>query len=404
MRIAIITACYPPMRNSGAIQVRDLANGFADDGHSTFVLYPDSTIEPSCKVDVEGDVTIIRMKCPDARDRGYIFRTLFEFLMPYLMWYRLNSSEKSHVSFDALVCYSPSIFFAPLIKKLKRRHNAPCYLIIRDLFPVWAVDLGLIRESSLVHMFFRSVESSLYREVEIIGAQAKGNLDYLRERVKSKNTTVEVLDNWLSNTSEEDCSIDLQTTILKGRKVFVYAGNMGIAQGLETLISMAISLEYRKDVGFLFIGRGSNYEHLKKSISSQGCDNILIYPEIEPSEIPSLYSQCHAGLLCLDRRHTTNNIPGKLLSYMRSSLPVLAVVNSGNDVIEIINGNKVGIASDSYCVDRLTESMEDLLTLIQEDAEIKQRCQKLADGIFSTQNAVNTIVEALSTRISRNNS
>ncbi len=71
-------------------------------------------------------------------------------------------------------------------------------------------------------------------------------------------------------------------------------------------------------------------------------DNILFYNEISPKEIPRLYEQCSYGIVSLDKRHKTHNIPGKFLSYMRSGLPVLAVINKNNDLEKIIKDNGVG--------------------------------------------------------------
>jgi len=63
---------------------------------------------------------------------------------------------------------------------------------------------------------------------------------------------------------------------------------------------------------------------------------VLFYDEIDPDEIPGLYAQCHVGIVALDPRHKTHNIPGKFLSYMQSGLPVLASINPGNDLVELI--------------------------------------------------------------------
>ena len=72
----------------------------------------------------------------------------------------------------------------------------------------------------------------------------------------------------------------------------------------------------------------------------------MILPEISPNQIPNLYKQCHIGLVMLDERHKTHNIPGKFLSYLYSGLPVFAIVNHKNDIIKMINENDLGFATD----------------------------------------------------------
>ena len=85
---------------------------------------------------------------------------------------------------------------------------------------------------------------------------------------------------------------------------------------LKTLRSRA-SLYSRRDIGFLFVGRGSDARRLRTVAKARGLDNVVFHDEIDSSEIPGLYSQCHVGIVALDPRHKTHNLPGKLLSYMQ---------------------------------------------------------------------------------------
>ena len=403
MKIAIITASYPPMRNSGAIQVQDLAMALACAGHKPFVLFPDNVVKESVVLEEQNNITNLRIKFPKTRDRNYLIRAAFELIMPYAMWYRLSFSKFRDNSYDAVVCYSPSIFFAPLIGKLKSENNAICYLIVRDLFPKWSVDLGLIKSGSLIHKFFQFIEFKLYRAVDIIGVQTESNFKHFERISISKNTSVEVLYNWLSKSSNSACSINLNETKLRGRKIFVYAGNMGVAQGLESIISVINELKNDEEIGFLFVGRGTFFSKIKKQIDEGDLDNTIIYPEISPEEIPPLYQQCYAGLICLDKRHTTDNIPGKFLSYMRSSLPVLAVVNPENDIIKLIEENRVGVATDKHDIKELARCFGRLINFIDNDSEINQRCRALFEEKFSSNNAASAIIDALEKRRSHLN-
>ncbi len=395
MKIAIITASYPPMRSSGAIQVQDLAMALACAGHKPFVLFPDHIVKESVVLEEQNNITNLRIKFPKTRDRNYLIRAAFELIMPYAMWYRLSFSKFRDNSYDAVVCYSPSIFFAPLIGKLKSENNAICYLIVRDLFPKWSVDLGLIKSGSLIHIFLQFVESKLYSAVDIIGVQTESNFEHFKNILISKNTTVEVLYNWLSKSSTSACSINLNKTRLKGKKVFIYAGNMGVAQGLEPIISLINEFKHDESIGFLFVGRGALFNKIKNQIDEGELCNAIIYPEISPEEIPSLFQQCYAGLICLDKRHTTDNIPGKFLSYMRSALPVLAAVNPDNDIIKIIEENRVGVATDRHDIKELARCFESLINLIDTDSDINERCHALFEKKFSSINAATKIINSI---------
>ena len=113
------------------------------------------------------------------------------------------------------------------------------------------------------------------------------------------------------------CSIKINETSLAGRSIFVYAGNMGVAQGLDIIIKLAKVFLPRSDVGFLFVGRGTEVPRLKKISEELNLSNVLFFDEIHPDEIPKLYAQCSVGLIALHARHKSHNIPGKFLTYMQ---------------------------------------------------------------------------------------
>src|SRR5204863_2592464 len=95
------------------------------------------------------------------------------------------------------------------------------------------------------------------------------------------------------------------------------------------------------------------------SVASRGLTNTLFFDEIDSCEMPGLLSQCFIGLLTLDPRHKTHNIPGKFLTYLRAGLPVLARVNPGTDLAYLINNEGVGRAYDG-------DSDQPLLNFVEE--------------------------------------
>lgn len=127
----------------------------------------------------------------------------------------------------------------------------------------------------------------------------------------------------------------------------------------------------------------------------QALDNILIYDEIDSTQIPALYAQCHVGLVALDPRHKSSNVPGKFLSYMESGLPVLARLNPGNDLINVISDNQVGVGYVGSDPVELKIKADSLIEMLQSDQDISNRCRCLAHNLFSTEKAVNQIISAL---------
>ena len=394
MRIALIADVFPPLRSSGAIQLRDLSHELVRQGHHLTVMIPASDIDRPWLLEKLGDVEVLRLKSPRTKDMSYARRTMAEFLMPFAMRRNLRKSPLADVRWNGVIWYAPTIFLGPIVNALKKASSCPSYLIIRDIFPEWAVDMGLLGRG-LPYRFLKAVEAYQYSVADVIGVQTPANLPYFNRAGLKPDQRVEVLQNWLAQAPNTGCSISVVNSALAGRTIFVYAGNMGVAQGMGILIDLAGRLRSRDDIGFLFVGRGSDAQLLRDEAIRRELGNVVFYDEIEPEEIPGLYAQCHAGIVALDPRHKTHNIPGKFLTYMQAGLPVLASINPGNDLIQIIEGERVG----RVCTDQSVESLEllvgRLVDEIRSDPEMPARCKALSARLFAPEAVVKQIVRAL---------
>lgn len=396
MRVALISVVYPPDRSSAAVQMRDLAREFLAQGHEPVVLTPDEGLAQPWKLETTDGIQVLRLRALKTRDIGYARRMINEFILPWAMRYGVARSPLAGATWDAVVWYSPSIFFGPLVSWLKKRSGCPSYLILRDIFPDWAVDLGILRLNGPAYRALKVIERQQHDAADVIGIQAPSNDVYLERVKRNPRQRLEVLWNWLLPAANIGCRIDLSKTRLAGRTIFVYAGNMGVAQGLDVLIELVERLESRSDVGFVFVGRGSELPRLLRETSNRNLPNVLFYEEIEPEEIPGLLAQCHVGLLALDPRHRTHNIPGKFLTYLQAGLPVLARINPNNDLVDLIERNGVGRVDTAESAD----SLEAMARAMADDATgrrtMGERGRELSVSLFSPTTAVRQIIAGVS--------
>ncbi len=193
------------------------------------------------------------------------------------MYRNLRRSPYAGAKWDLLVWYSPPIFFGPLISALRRKSKARTYLILRDIFPEWAVDLGLVRRGP-VYLLFKAIAAFQYAVAEVIGVQTQSNVTYLSKWADPPRRRIEVLHNWLTVTPDVGCSILVSDTALAGRKIFVYIGNMGVAQGMDIFMELVQELRSRDDIGFLFVGRGSEFARLEAYKAAHDLNNV--YPRL----------------------------------------------------------------------------------------------------------------------------
>ena len=395
MRIAIIADSYAPMQSSAAVMLQDMAVEFCMQGYDPVVIVPDPDSHEPVVSSIVNGIEVLRVSCPQTKDISYVRRTFSEFCMPFVMKRNIAKSGILSVKLDGIVWYSPSIFHGPLIRSLKKENQCKSYLILRDIFPEWAVDLGIMGRG-LPYMFFKTIERFQYSVADKIGVQTPANLEYFSKKPSLAPSQVEVLHNWLSVSEAEECKISLQFSSLAGRKLFVYAGNMGKAQNILAFFEVIATLDHqRDDVGFVFVGRGSEFESLSREIIKRKLGNTLIFDEIHHNEIPALYAQCNFGLVFLDSRHKTHNIPGKFISYMHYGLPVIACINEGNDLFEMINHRRLGNAFLGVEVDTIISAISEMVDERDFVEEIPANCRAFAKEMFSSSTAVRQISDFL---------
>lgn len=394
MRLLLVTDTFPPLNNSGAVQLWDLALGFQEAGHQLTVVVASPHIQSPWEIEVVQSIQIVRVKISALKDVSHIRRGLGEFMMPFAMLRCLRACDLDSVNWDGLIWYSPSIFFGPLIHYIKRNNVCKTYLIIRDIFPEWAFDIGLIKNRPFYYLL-KKMAKYQYALANTIGIQSPSNEKYFLEWKSGKNRQLEVLHNWVTPSSNLGCGIDLSKSPLAGRFIFVYAGNMGVAQNVSIFLELALLMREQERIGFLFVGRGSELTSIKNIANANNLNNTLFFDEIVSSQIPGLFAQCHVGLIALDQRHQSHNIPGKFLTYLSAGLPVFAHVNLNNDLVNIIEDYRVGQVNLSHSLPELLDKAYALIDQVQSDKNISDRCRKLSFELFSTKAAVNQITVAL---------
>lgn len=341
MKILIVVDCYFPYKKSSAKLVHDLGVELHRQGHEVIITAPDHSLTASSQVTVEQGLTILRvLSCP-VKGAERLTRAINEIRLSSIIWKAGKSFFKSNRC-DLIILYAPSIFFASLIKKLKKLWNCKVYLIQRDIFPQWAVDTGQMKEG-LVCRYFRLKERQHYSVADIIGVQSPKNLNYFSENGFEDKYRLEVLYNW--TTVEEKKIIrgnDRQKLGLQDKVVFFYGGNIGVAQDMDNIIRLAENMRDNSRAHFLLVGDGSEVPRLKTIIKEKQMSNITIHEAVTQQEYLGMLSQFDIGLISLDSKLKTHNFPGKMLGYMYFSMPILACINPGNDLKEIIEKSNSG--------------------------------------------------------------
>jgi glycosyltransferase involved in cell wall biosynthesis len=391
MRILLVVVYYPPSTTSAANMMRDLALELFRCGHRVTVVTPSDSIEDAFCVSEEDSVTVVRVKTSGLKSATRILRLWRESRLSAGIWMKAQAWFRKNPS-DLIVFYSPTIFFGELISRLKALWGCPSYLVHRDIFPQWAVDAGVLRAGGILHRFLRHEELKQYAAADIIGVEAPGNLRYFDYGRQGSNFQAEVLYNWVGATTVPTGASKWRSKLgLDGKVVFVYGGNIGVAQDMDNILRLASSLRDRDDVFFLLIGEGSETVRLNLDIDRLGLTNIKILAAMAQTEYLECLAEFDVGVISLNRNFRSNNFTGKLLGYVSCGKPVLASVNPGNDLIEFLHRADAGIA----CANGDDCGLRSATLLLATNPEVRKRMGMNAHALASTTFSVQTIAEQI---------
>lgn len=398
MRIALIPDDYLPSSTLvHAKMFHELACEFIKQGHDVIVITPGlpNQNKKLLKETFDG-VNVWRFRAGPRRGVSKLKRAINESMLSVNAWHAIKHEVKK-APFDLCVNYSPTIFFGPLMAKFKNKFDTYIYLVLRDMFPQWVIDEGMITEDSLIAKYFRYFEHINYKASHTIGLMSKANIDYFSS-VNPQYKNTEVFLNWASIIPSEfdDYSIDIRKEYKLSRKViFFYGGNIGHAQDMSNLLRLANNLKGYLNAHFLFIGQGDEFELINTLKDDLELENVTILPSIDQAKYKEVLTQVDVGLFSLAKTHKAHNFPGKLLGYMAQSLPILGSVNDGNDLIDYISDSKSGFAYVNGNDEELTEGALALLSDIALRKKMGANSYELLKQKFSVEQAARKLLSVM---------
>lgn len=324
--------------------MQELATELDSLGHKVTVLTISPKSQSRLDIACENGVVVLRVQTRDIKRASRIERALTEARLSQAVWKAAHSYLQDTPQ-DLIVFYSPTIFWGKLVGRLRQLWSCPAYLILRDVFPDWARDTGQM-PAGPIFRYFRHHAVVQFRAASIVGVEAESGKEYLHNCYPRLGRPVEVLRNWtrIDEVQAPDPAFRKKLG-LESKVIFFYGGNIGAAQDMNNLLDLAGRLRHREDIHFVFVGRGSEVPRIRAVIESGGAPNISLIDAVPESAYLSMVASSDIGLISLDRRLRSRNVPGKLLGYLKQRIPVLASINPGNDLLSMIEQAGVGLCS-----------------------------------------------------------
>jgi glycosyltransferase involved in cell wall biosynthesis len=342
----------------------DLIRKFRDEGHELYIV---STSERRNKEKtnfskIEG-VNLLSVWTLNAQKTSLLEKglcTLFidnQFLKAIKKYF-------SNIYFDLILYSTPPITLTNTIAHIKKRDRAITYLLLKDIFPQNAVDLGMFKKSSFLYSYFRKKEKKLYEISDFIGCLSPANVDYVLKHNQSVNPgKIEINPNTLSPV-ELNFSIYSKSFIRKKYNipsnaiVFVYGGNIGKPQGIDFILKILSKNIGLESIFFVIVGSGTEFPRIFSWYKKEKPNNILVLPGMSKLEYDELLTACDVGLIFLDNRFTIPNIPARLLSYLENKMPVLAATDINTDIGKIIEDAGCGFWVQSNNINAYNECLQ----------------------------------------------
>lgn len=347
----------------------DLLREFVKDGQNVYIISPTEKRKqkPTRLID-KGNYKILKLQIGNIQKTNIIEKGISTLTIES-NFLRGIKNYFSDVKFDLVIYSTPPITLQKAVEYVKMRDNAKAYLLLKDIFPQNAVDLGMLNKTGMkrvLYNYFRSKEKRLYELSDHIGCMSQANVDFLlHNNPEISPNIIEVCPNSIEPlTVEKDerkiKEIRNKYKIPLDKTVFVYGGNLGKPQGIDFLCECLKSNKDNDQVYFVIAGSGTEFTKLKNFIDSEKLTNTQLFAQLPKGDYEILANSSDVGLIFLDNRFTIPNFPSRLLSYMQASMPVLAATDVNTDIGQVIEKGEFGLWCESSNVKQFNKKVQEL--------------------------------------------
>jgi hypothetical protein len=326
----LVTDTFYPDTTSGAKLINDLYDLLKKKNKIVLVI---------CARDknISNKKNVININCGPIKSRNFFIRGISEFFISRILFSKTADILKLFNP-EVVICYSPSIFFGFYIKKIKELFNSRSYLILRDIFPYWAIETKNINNFILIY-YLKKIFKNFLKTFDKIGVESKANISFINKIIPNRH--VEYLPNWIKITNFKKKK--------KVKNSFVFSGNIGHGQDIKKVFEFYNKLQSQNKNKFKLsiIGnqkiKNETLNNLKKI---QNDEITYLKHKSFKSFLPLLHS-FEFGIVSLKEDIKTVNFPGRLMTYLLCKMPIVILSNKNNELTEFVKKNRIGCVVNS---------------------------------------------------------
>jgi glycosyltransferase involved in cell wall biosynthesis len=400
MRLIYLCQHFPPETGAPQIRVYEVSKELLKRGHQVEVLtafphHPKGVIPEEYRgmfyLYEEWDGIPVHRSWIYPSPKGSFWKRLASyFSFTFSAFYSIIKSKPT----DVIICNSPPLFLGItgyLGAKMKR---AKFVFNVADIWPESAVELGILKNKRFIQMA-EWLEKFLYKKSWKIATATEGIRDYIIRKGK-RAEDVFLLPNGVNtetfSPAEKDAAL-LKEIGIEGKKVFMYAGALGYAQGLESILETAALIkDTNPDVHFLFVGDGQEREKLVKMKEDLMLTNVTFYGSVPVSEMPRMFSIADYSIVSLRNIELFKGArPSKIFPALSSGTPVLYC--GVGESAEILNEYQCGKIAPPEDPQGIAQAVNELTAINKEEYE--QMCKngrELAISQYSWKSIVDDLL------------
>lgn len=347
----------------------DLMREFVKDDHNVYIITPaEKRKQQPTKLFDNGNYKILKLQIGNTQKTNMIKKGISILALESKFKWAIKDYF-SYVKFDLVIYSTPPITLQKAVEYVKKRDNAKTYLLLKDIFPQNAVDLGMIKKTGikrLLYNYFRLKEKRLYKLSDYIGCMSQANVGFLlRHNPEISPDIVEVCPNSIEpliieKDEKKIAKIKEKYNIPLDKTVFIYGGNLGKPQGIDFLINCLRANKDNEQVYFVIVGSGTEFNKLRSFFDYECLINAQLFASLPKKDYEILANACDVGLIFIDKRFTIPNFPSRILSYMQASMPVLAATDVNTDIGQVIESGYFGLWCESSDVGAFNRKLKQL--------------------------------------------
>lgn len=350
MKMLVVCQYYYPE----PLRITDICEEFARRGHEVTVLtglpnYPDGNVPNEYRKFKKRFETIEGVTVKRSFEIGRGNSTL-GLIFNYLS-FMISGSIKAlflKEEYDVVFVYqlSPVIMAIPAFM-YKLRHDKKILLYCLDLWPGSLVAKG-VSSNNPIYKIMHRVSKFIYTHVDRISVTSNEFKSYLDRIIGIDPDEVVYLPQYAEDLFSESEEYENEIMINKGKFNFLFAGNVGVLQSIETIILAANELKSNDSIKIHIVGSGSVLEKAKNMANEFELDNVIFYGRRPVEEMPQFYNEADAMILTLIKDDVIScTLPGKVQSYLAAGKAIVGSIDGeGFRLVEEVNCGYVCKAED----------------------------------------------------------